>query len=215
MQPIPQICTLVQIGASNPLCASLAVTAPTLFAPIPERNTVHAHSLTTLRSALGNVDAATRRTVRMPRRPLRPPLGERDYLGWRDPSAPQRGYLFIERAGTPTGIMLTTTRTRMTQGRAVMCEFCRLPRRFEQVALFTAPTTPRRGAQSTIGTYLCVDLDCNARVNRLQPLTPLDPPAEELVATRREQLAERSTAFITEVLRQAALSGAAGSLRSP
>lgn len=175
---------------------------------------MHAHSLTTLRAALGNVDAATRRTVRMTRHPYRPPLRERDYLGWRDPSAPQRGYLFIERAGTPTGIMLTTTRTRMNQTRAVMCEFCRLPRRFEQVALFTAPLSLRRGPQSTIGTYLCIDLDCNARVNRLRPLTPLDPPAEELVSQRRAQLAVRAEAFITEVLRQSALSGAGGSLQS-
>lgn len=161
---------------------------------------MHPHSLTTFRAALGNVDDATRRTVRMPRVPSLPPPAERDFTGWRDPSAPQRGYLFTEHGGTLAGIMLTTTRTRTNANRAVMCEFCRLPRRFEQVALFTAATSAALRDQSTFGTYLCVDLDCNARVNRLRPLTPLDPPADELVAQRRAQLADRSTAFVTSIL---------------
>ncbi len=175
---------------------------------------MHSHSLTTLRAALGNVDTAVRQTVRMPRHQLRPPLSERDYLGWRDPSAPQRGYLFTEDNTGLQGVMLTTTRTRTQATRSVMCEFCRIPRRFEQVALFVA-TTPgaQRGRQQrSLGTYLCVDLDCNARVNALRPLTPLDPPADVLVTERREDLARRSHAFIREVLSNAKLapSGARG-----
>ncbi|WP_446429635.1 FBP domain-containing protein [Leucobacter sp. 1207-22] len=161
------------------------------------------YPLSTFRAALGNVDDATRRTVRLPRHPLKPSSQLRDYYGWRDPSAPQRGYLFTEQTGALTGIMLTTTRTHTAAGRAVMCEFCRIPRRFEQVALFTASTATHQRSQSGLGTYLCVDLDCNARVNALQPLTPLDPPAEALVTEHRAALARRSAAFITSVLRQA------------
>ncbi|KUF06411.1 FBP domain-containing protein [Leucobacter sp. G161] len=157
-------------------------------------------SLTTLRSALGNIDASVRRTVRMPAHSFTPPVQERDYLGWRDPSAPQRGYLFVERDGALEGIMLTRTRTRTSQQRAVMCEFCRLPRRFEQVALFSAPTSLLKRDQSTFGTYLCVDLDCNARVNAMRPVTQLDPPAEVLVAARRTELATRAQAFVANVL---------------
>ncbi|WP_025134314.1 FBP domain-containing protein [Leucobacter sp. PH1c] len=158
------------------------------------------HTLSALRTTLGNIDAATRRTVRMPRTPARPAWPDRDYLGWRDPSAPQRGYLFTEHAGPLRGIMLTTTRARAGAGRAVMCELCRIPRRFEQVSLFVAPTGLAERRMSTLGTYLCVDLDCNARVNALRPLTPLDPPAEALVAGRRAELAERAARFIDEVL---------------
>lgn len=168
------------------------------------------YTLTALRDALGNVDAATRKTARMPRLRFTPAVEERDYLGWRDPSAPQRGYIFVDGANGPEGIMLTKTRTRNSAQRAVMCEFCRLPRRFEQVALFSAPISQLQRDQSTLGTYLCVDLDCNARVNALRPVTPLDPPAEELVAARREQLALRSRAFVTDVLSRAGALGGAG-----
>lgn len=161
------------------------------------------HSLTELRSALENVDAATRRTVRMPRQRPSPAWEDRDYIGWRDPSAPQRGYLFVEHGGSIRGIMLTHTRVRTPSGRAVMCELCRLPRRFEQVVLFSAPTalrSPNDKSLSSRGSYLCVDLDCNARVNALRPLTPLDPPADQLVAARRSLLATRAAAFVSEVL---------------
>ncbi|WP_164512814.1 FBP domain-containing protein [Leucobacter chromiireducens] len=158
------------------------------------------HTLSELRAALGNIDQPTRRTVRMSARPPRPAWSERDFLGWRDPSALQRGYLFTAHGGPLRGIMLTTTRTRTAAGRAVMCELCRIPRRFEQVSLFVAPTGLAERRMSTIGTYLCVDLDCNARVNALRPLTPLDPPAEELVAAHRAELASRAAAFIDGVL---------------
>lgn len=161
------------------------------------------YPLSTFRAALGNIDETTRRTVRLPRHSLKPAADLRDYYGWRDPSAPQRGYLFTERDGHLIGIMLTTTRTRTTASRAVMCEFCRIPRRFEQVALFTAPTAVHRRNQSEFGTYLCIDLDCNVRVNALQPLTPLDPPAELLVSEHRAALAQRSHAFITDVIEHA------------
>ncbi|GAA1326020.1 FBP domain-containing protein [Leucobacter albus] len=162
------------------------------------------YSLTTLRGALGNVDAATRKTARMPRHSFTPAVSDRDYLGWRDPSAPQRGYLFVEGELGPIGVMITKTRSRNSVQRAVMCEFCRLPRRFDQVVLFTAPTSLKQADQSTFGTYLCVDLDCNARVNAMKPVTPLDPPAPVLVAKRRAELAQRARAFITEVLERAA-----------
>lgn len=162
---------------------------------------MHEHTLTAFRAALGNIDEATRRTVRRPRISPKPSPAERDFIGWRDPSAPQRGYLFTEHSGELTGIMLTTTRTRTNANRAVMCEFCRMPRRFEQVALFTASAAAQAKEQSTLGTYLCVDLDCNVRVNQLRPLTPLDPPADVLVAQRRHALAERSASFVAEVLR--------------
>lgn len=163
------------------------------------------HALTTLRNALGNVDASTRKTARMPRDGFTPAVEDRDYLGWRDPSAPQRGYLFVEGERGLQGVMVMTTRTRNSVRRAVMCEFCRIPRRFDQVVLFTAPTSPKQKDSSTFGTYLCIDLDCNARVNALKPMGPLDPPAGVMVAERRAELSERVTAFVAEVLERAEL----------
>ncbi|MEA1263161.1 FBP domain-containing protein [Microbacterium sp. STF-2] len=155
-----------------------------------------------LRAALLNVSESVRRTVRVPKRlPLG--WGEADYLGWRDPSAPQRGYIIIEESGRLKGIMLTHARLSARPSRAVMCALCRIPRRFEQVVLFTGTSEGADRSLSSRGSYLCADLDCNVRVNALRPSSPLEPSPEELVAQRRAELRERSHAFVAEVLARA------------
>ncbi|WP_435299726.1 FBP domain-containing protein [Timonella sp. A28] len=162
---------------------------------------MQARTLTELRAALENVDDKTRKTVRMPKTLPHIAWDELDYLGWRDPSAQQRGYIFIEHNKRLRGIMVTHAPAKTSVSRAVMCAFCRIPLRFEQVVLFTAAISSHSKELSTRGTYLCTDLDCNIRVNALQPATPLDPPAEELVAEKRRALATRTTAFIEAVMR--------------
>lgn len=152
-----------------------------------------------LRSALLNVSESVRRTVRVPKRlPLA--WGEADYLGWRDPSAPQRGYILIEESGELKGIMLTHARLSASPSRAVMCALCHIPRRFEQVVLFTGTAGASDRSLSSCGSYLCADLDCNVRVNTLRPSSPLEPSAEELVAQRRADLRQRAHAFVAAVL---------------
>lgn len=152
-----------------------------------------------LRAALLNVSESVRRTVRMPQRlPLS--WGDIDYVGWRDPSAPQRGYIFIEESGRLQGIMLTHARLSASPSRAVMCALCHIPRRFEQVVLFTGQADATDRSLSSRGSYLCADLDCNARVNVLRPASPLAPSADVLVAERRAGLRERAHAFVAEVL---------------
>ncbi len=157
-------------------------------------------SLRELRLALGNVDGATRRAVHAPRVLTRVPWEELDYLGWRDPGAQQRGYLFVERQGELRGIMLLNTKTRPSAARAVMCAFCRMPRRFGQAVLFSSPTHTSKKNSSTRGSYICSDLDCNLRINSLRPTSPLDPPAAELVTRHRELLAEAVERFVASVL---------------
>ena len=42
------------------------------------------------------------------------PWDEREYLGWRDPKAPLRGYLVAERDGRPVGVAVRAAETRMS-----------------------------------------------------------------------------------------------------
>jgi hypothetical protein len=157
-------------------------------------------SLRELKLALGNVDGATRKAVHAPKVLSRVDWNDLDYLGWRDPGAQQRGYLFIEREETLHGVMVLNTKTQTAAARAVMCAFCKMPRRFGQVVLFSSPTLTNTKGTSTKGTYICADLDCNARVNGLRPMSPLDPPADELVAKHRSQLSAAAHRFIASVL---------------
>ena len=157
-------------------------------------------SLREFKLALGNVDEATRKAVHAPKALTRLAWEDLDYLGWRDPGAQQRGYLFIERDERLHGVMVLNTKTQTSAGRAVMCAFCRMPRRFGQVVLFSSPTLTNPKGTSTQGTYICADLDCNVRVNGLRPMSPLDPPADELVGKHREQLADSAQRFVASVL---------------
>ena len=62
-----------------------------------------------------------------------------DFLGWRDPGAPERAYLVAERDGRPLGVALRTTpksfRGFTTRG---MCSLCLTTRAGGDVSLMTA-----------------------------------------------------------------------------
>ncbi|SEN56307.1 FBP domain-containing protein [Nonomuraea pusilla] len=90
------------------------------------------------------------------------PWPDLDFLGWRDPGAPERAYLVAERGGRPTGLALrvTTGASRGFTSRS-MCSLCLTTRTGGGVALMTARRTGEPGRQgNTVGQYLCADLSC-------------------------------------------------------
>ncbi|MGN6241067.1 MAG: FBP domain-containing protein [Cellulosimicrobium cellulans] len=123
-----------------------------------------------------------------------------DYLGWRDPRAPQRAFLVAEGLdGRVLGAVLRQSPSHAeTGGRAVMCALCRFTRRFNEVALFAAPrpSFDKRRRLSTVGILVCTDLDCGRNVLAAPVRGPLDPPAEEVVRARRAGLRTRTLAFL-------------------
>jgi len=89
-----------------------------------------------------------------------------DFLGWRDPGAPDRAYLVTLRDDRPLGIALRVT---SGGGRGFtsrsMCSLCLTPRTGGGVALMTARRTGAAGRQgNTVGRYMCGDLDCSLYV---------------------------------------------------
>jgi hypothetical protein len=87
-----------------------------------------------------------------------------DFFGWRDPGAPERGYLVAERDdGSLVGIALRAARgtARGFTARS-MCSLCLTTRTSSDVALMTARRTGEAGRQgNTVGQYLCTDLACS------------------------------------------------------
>ncbi len=130
------------------------------------------------------------------------PWDELEALGWRDPRAPLRGYLVVQREGRPVGVALRAADTRMSARRSVMCLLCRSTHSGDAVSLFTARRAGAAGRNGdTVGTYVCADLGCAARARTEIPpwLRDRDPVevGEERVAELRGRVAE----FVDAVLR--------------
>lgn len=129
---------------------------------------------------------------------------EREYLGWRDPGAPQRGYLVFWREGEPVGIMLRASDA-PTRAASAMCSLCTTAQPAGQVTMFSAARAGEAGrAGNTVGTYICADLACSLLIRIAPPPYELQPDPAELVAARAARLRARLHSFSDRVLTDAA-----------
>ncbi|MEU4142642.1 FBP domain-containing protein [Streptomyces parvulus] len=92
------------------------------------------------------------------------PWEDLDYLGWRDPQAPDRAYLVADLDGRPTGVALRSSGAGSGQARRSMCSMC-LTTHSGGVSLMVAPKAGRAGQQgNSVGAYICADLACSLYV---------------------------------------------------
>ena len=117
-----------------------------------------------------------------------------DYLGWRDPQSPGRGYLVAEIDGRMVGVVLRVPDKRVGHTRKSMCSLC-ITMRTGGVALMVAPRAGKSGQQgNTVGTYVCDDLGCSAHIRSKQHAAPAGLAEtislEDRVARLRLNLAE-------------------------
>lgn len=128
---------------------------------------------------------------------------DREYLGWRDPSSPQRGYLVLWRGETPVGIVLRASGTRLQVGSAI-CSLCNTPQPAGQVTMFSAPRAGEAGRRGdSVGTYICADLSCSLLIRIAPPQQEMQPSPDEIVAARAAALRQRVEAFTGRVLQAA------------
>ena len=116
-----------------------------------------------IRTSFVNCSKGEAKRLGLPRDLADRPWSELDFLGWRDPGAPERAHLVTEREGRLVGISLRVTsgggRGFTSRG---MCSLCLTTRTGGGVALMTARRTGEAGRQgNTVGRYLCDDLDCS------------------------------------------------------
>lgn len=125
---------------------------------------------------------------------------DREYLGWRDQQARQRGYLVHWRGDTVVGIVLRASDRALKAGISAMCSLCRVTQPSDQVTLFSAAMAGQSGRDgNTIGTYICDDLACSHMIRVLPPPHPMQIPRDELLAQRSETLLARVQAFTAGV----------------
>ena len=128
----------------------------------------------------------------------------REYLGWRDPRAPLRGFLVHWVDDRPVGIMVRASEARMRSDISAMCSLCRTPQPSDQVALFTAARAGQAGRDgNTIGTYICADLGCSLIIRITPPASATQPDPAKVIARRAEGLLERVQHFTADVMKTA------------
>jgi hypothetical protein len=125
----------------------------------------------------------------------------REYLGWRDPGAPLRGYLVHWRGDRPIGVILRASEVGLRPGISAMCALCRTPQPSDQVSMFSAPKAGESGRNgNSVGTYICDDLACSIIIRILPAPHPMQPSPDEVLAKRSAGLTERLENFTNSVL---------------
>ncbi|WP_433248899.1 FBP domain-containing protein [Streptosporangium sp. CA-135522] len=119
-----------------------------------------------IRASFVNCSKGEARRLNLPRGLPELPWEDLDFLGWRDPGAPDRGYVVAERNGDLAGVTLRLAQeVRRSFTKSTVCSLCITPHSGTGVALFTAPRVGAAGRQgNTVGTYICADLACSLYV---------------------------------------------------
>ncbi|MET7730170.1 FBP domain-containing protein [Streptomyces sp. NPDC005402] len=117
-----------------------------------------------IRAAFVNCTKGAAKRLSVPRDLADRPWEDLDFLGWRDPQAPDRAYLVTVLDGHPTALALRGAAAGSGQARRSMCSMC-LTTHSGGVSLMVAPRAGRAGQQgNSVGAYMCDDLACSLYV---------------------------------------------------
>lgn len=119
-----------------------------------------------IRGSFINCSKGEAKRLAIPRDLAQLPWDELDFLGWRDPGAPDRSYLVIEReGGRLTGVALRFPSVRRGLLHRSMCSLCLTTHPGSGVSLMTARKAGAAGREgNSVGIYMCADLACSLYV---------------------------------------------------
>jgi hypothetical protein len=121
-----------------------------------------------IRSAFLNCSKGEAKRLHVPRDLGEQPWDDLDFLGWRDPQAPDRSDLVTELDGRVVAIALRSTSAPSGQARPSMCSMC-LTTHSGGVSLMVAAKAGKAGQQgNSVGAYMCSDLACPLYVRGLK-----------------------------------------------
>ncbi|MFC4507583.1 MULTISPECIES: FBP domain-containing protein [Streptomyces] len=118
-----------------------------------------------IRTSFVNCSKGEAARLSVPRELDQLPWGDLDFLGWRDPGAPDRGYLVVEREGRLVGVTLRLASARRGSSHRSMCSLCLTTHPSGGVSLMTARKAGAPGREgNSVGLYMCTDLACSLYV---------------------------------------------------
>ncbi|MFF0791794.1 FBP domain-containing protein [Streptomyces spiralis] len=118
-----------------------------------------------IRNSFVNCSKGEAKRLPVPRDLDERPWDDLDFLGWRDPGAPDRSYLVTERDGDLVGIALRFPSSRRGFLHRSMCSLCLTTHRGGGVSLMTARKAGAAGREgNSVGVYMCTDLACSLYV---------------------------------------------------
>jgi hypothetical protein len=113
-----------------------------------------------IRTAFVNCTKGEAKRLSVPRDLGDRPWDDLDFLGWRDPQAPDRAYLATELDGRLVALALRSPSPSSRQPRLSMCSMC-MTTHTGGVSLMVAAKAGKAGQQgNTVGAYMCGDLAC-------------------------------------------------------
>ncbi|MEU6462825.1 FBP domain-containing protein [Streptomyces sp. NPDC046976] len=118
-----------------------------------------------IRSSFVNCSKGEAKRLAVPRDLEERPWEDLDFLGWRDPGAPDRSYLVTEREGRLVGVALRYPSSQRGFLHRSMCSLCLTTHRGGGVSLMTARKAGTAGREgNSVGLYMCTDLACSLYV---------------------------------------------------
>ncbi|PPF52414.1 translation elongation factor [Clavibacter michiganensis] len=121
-----------------------------------------------------------------------------DYLGWRDPKAPQRGCVVVPVGDRLVGVLLQQAATApRSRAQCTWCQDVRLPVPVSFYSARRAGAAGRNG--NTIGTLVCTDFECSANVRRPRPIPYLGFDPDAATAQLIDDLGSRVASFAADV----------------
>lgn len=155
-----------------------------------------------IRASFVNCSKGEAKRMSLPRDLPDLPWADLDFLGWRDPGAPDRAYL-VTGGDEPVGVALRIAPgARRNLMRSSLCSLCLTGHSGGGVDLLAAPLAGPAGRQgNTVALYMCADLACSLYI-RGRKTSALVKRMEETL-TLDEQIARtvhNLDAFVAKVL---------------
>ncbi|MFC4561288.1 FBP domain-containing protein [Nocardiopsis mangrovi] len=159
--------------------------------PITERD---------IRAAFVNCTKGEARRLYVPRDLAERPWDDLDYLGWRDPRAPDRAYLVAELDGGPRALALRSPAPTPGETRRAMCSLC-VTTHTGGVRLMVAAKAGKAGKQGdSVGIHVCGDLACSLYVRGKKDAGPGARSYETItLAEKIQRTTANLAAFFTKV----------------
>ncbi|MEJ1201205.1 MULTISPECIES: FBP domain-containing protein [unclassified Streptomyces] len=118
-----------------------------------------------IRDSFINCSKGEAKRLAVPRDLGEHPWDDLDFLGWRDPGAPDRSYLVTDHGERLTGVALRFQQARRGFFQRSMCALCLTTHPRGGVSLMTARKAGPAGREgNSVGLYMCTDLACSLYV---------------------------------------------------